>query len=108
MTDRPNRRAFLGSAGSLAAVMALPRVQAAGTLQAPFIRRVPPAQPVAITTHHGSHDRHAAATTIVYCADVLAFVTRSFAAVTRLSAERHAIIRVAARQDRRDRAASRA
>ena len=50
VTDRPNRRSFLGSAGSLAAVMALPRVQAARAIQAPFVHRAPPAVPVAISS----------------------------------------------------------
>jgi hypothetical protein len=50
VTDRPNRRSFLGSAGTLAAVLALPRVREADAMQAPFIRRAPAAQPVAISS----------------------------------------------------------
>ena len=50
MTDHPSRRSFIGSAGSLAAVMALPRVRAADVIQAPFVRRSTVAQPVAISS----------------------------------------------------------
>jgi N4-(beta-N-acetylglucosaminyl)-L-asparaginase len=50
VTDRPDRRSFLGSASALAAVMALPTVKTAAAMQAPAIRRAPPAQPVAISS----------------------------------------------------------
>jgi N4-(beta-N-acetylglucosaminyl)-L-asparaginase len=50
VTDRPSRRSFIGSAGSLAAVLALPSVRSADALQAPAIRRAPLAQPVAISS----------------------------------------------------------
>lgn len=50
MTDQPSRRAFLGSASSLAAVLAMPAVRDAAALHAPAIRRSRVAQPVAISS----------------------------------------------------------
>ena len=50
MTDQPSRRAFLGSASSLAAVLAMPSVRDAAVLHAPAIRRSRLAQPVAISS----------------------------------------------------------